>query len=347
MRKSAVYRRRLRIAAAAGILAKIVGVRPAPLPATIRPSLATLVDKAPEGDDWLHEIKFDGYRILVHIEGSSVRLISRNTLDWTHRFKAIAGELGRLKAKTAVLDGEVAAVNEKGVSDFGALQDALSTSGATGDLIYYAFDLLYLDGYDLRGCGLEDRKAALAKLLVGAPSRIHYSDHHAGEGPAFLKSACAMGLEGIVSKRRSAPYQAGRTSSWLKTKCVHREEFVVVGWTDPAGTRVGFGSLILGYYDEAGILHPAGKVGTGFDTKTLLQIRKRLDALPSRPMPFKTLPQTIVARTAHWVEPSLVAEVRYVEWTSDGSLRHPTFLGLREDKAAKEVVRATVGAGKG
>ena len=145
--------------------------------------------------------------------------------------------------------------------------------------------------------------------------------------------------EGIVSKRRSAPYQAGRTSSWLKTKCVHREEFVVVGWTDPSGTRLGFGSLILGYYDEVGTLHCAGKVGTGFDTKALLQIRKRLDALPTRPRPFKRLPETIVARTAHWIEPSLAAEVRYVEWTSDGSLRHPTFLGLREDKAALEVIR--------
>src|SRR5262249_9710659 len=149
------------------------GSRKSGLPATIKPSLATLVDKAPLGDDWLHEVKFDGYRIMAHISDGRVRLISRNALDWTHRFKAIAGELARLKVQAAVLDGEVVAVNDKGVSDFGALQNALSTSGATGELIYYAFDLLYLDGYDMRGCEHEDRKAALARALVGAPSRIH------------------------------------------------------------------------------------------------------------------------------------------------------------------------------
>jgi bifunctional non-homologous end joining protein LigD len=249
--------------------------------------------------------------------------------------------------ESALVDGEVVAVNGNGVSDFGALQDALSTSGGTADLIYYAFDLLYLDGYDLRRCSLEDRKVALASRLRGAPSRIHFSEHHVGDGPAFFKSACAMSLEGIVSKRRSSPYEVGRSRSWLKVKCVHREEFLIVGFTDPAGTRQGFGSLILGYYDRAGVLHLAGKVGTGFDEKTLGDLRRRLDALPQMPRPFKTLPVTIVARTAHWVEPRLVADVRYTEWTSDGSLRHPAFLGLREDKAAREVVREAIGRGVG
>jgi bifunctional non-homologous end joining protein LigD len=323
------------------------GARQLALPDKVKPSLATLVDEAPAGDDWLHEVKFDGYRILAAIEGKRVKLISRNGLDWTPRFGAIAGELAKLKVKSALVDGEVVAVNAEGVSDFGALQDALSTSDATADLLYYAFDLLYLDGYDLRRCGLEDRKAMLATRLVGAPSRIHYSDHHAGDGPAFFKTACGMALEGIVSKRRTSPYEAGRARSWLKTKCVHREEFVIVGFTDPAGTRQGFGSLILGYYDKAGVLRPAGKVGTGFDEKTLRTLRQRLDALPRVPRPFKVLPITIVARTAHWVEPRLIAEVRYTEWTGDGSLRHPAFLGLREDKAAREVVRHSVARGTG
>jgi bifunctional non-homologous end joining protein LigD len=323
------------------------GARQAALPDKVKPSLATLVDEAPAGDDWVHEVKFDGYRILARVEGKRVRLISRNGLDWTPRFKAIAGELAKLRAGRALVDGEVVAVNGKGVSDFGALQDALSTSGATGYLLYYVFDLLYLDGYDLRRCALEDRKAMLATRLIGAPSRIHYSDHHAGDGPAFFKSACAMALEGIVSKRRSAAYESGRARSWLKTKCVHREEFVIVGFTDPAGARQGFGSLILGYYDRAGVLHLAGKVGTGFDEKTLRALRERLDALPKVPRSFKALPITSVARTAHWVEPRVIAEVRYTEWTSEGSLRHPTFLGLREDKAAREVVRKEIGRGAG
>src|SRR5260221_8684520 len=171
------------------------GARQTALPDKVKPSLATLVDEAPAGEDWLHEVKFDGYRILARIEGRRVKLISRNGLDWTPRFKAIAGALAKLKVKSALVDGEVVAVNAKGMSDFGALQDALSTSGATADLLYYAFDLLHVDGYDLRRCGLEDRKAVLTAWLVGAPSRIHYSDHHAGDAAAFFKSACGMALD--------------------------------------------------------------------------------------------------------------------------------------------------------
>jgi bifunctional non-homologous end joining protein LigD len=198
------------------------GARRAAIPELIKPSLATLVDEAPAGDDWIHEIKFDGYRILAHIESGHVRLISRNALDWTHRFKAIAGELAKLKVKAAVLDGKVVAVNEKGVSGFGALQDALSTSGATGDLVYYAFDLLHLDGYDLRSCGLEERKAALARLMVAAPSRIHLSEHHGGDGPAFLKSACGMGKASCRSGARRRTRPGGPAAGSRPSACTAR-----------------------------------------------------------------------------------------------------------------------------
>src|SRR5215470_11776556 len=266
--------------------AGIAGARQAKLTSRIQPLLATLAEAAPDGGNWLHEVKFDGYRILAFLEGGRVRLVSRNGLDWTSRFREISGDIGKLPATAAIVDGEVVALAENGVSSFGALQQALST-GATGGLVYYGFDLLYVDGYDLRPARLDVRKDALRTLLAGAPSRIQYSDHHAGSGPAFLRHACGMKLEGIVSKLAASTYIAGRSRSWLKVKCVQREEFVVLGYTDPEGSRVGIGSLILGYYDPAGTLRLAGKVGTGFDTATLLQLRQILEALPSTP----TVPQ--------------------------------------------------------
>jgi bifunctional non-homologous end joining protein LigD len=299
--------------------------------------LATLEDAAPAGDAWLHEVKFDGYRILAFIDGGRARLISRNHLDWTHRFRRIAEALPAV-AGQAILDGEIVALDERGVSSFGALQQALS-AGGTSKLVYMAFDLLYLDGYDLRPCRLEDRKAALAQLLGAPPAAVRYSDHVIGSGARFHEAACKQQLEGIVSKRRAASYRGGRSGDWIKVKCTHREEFAVIGWTDPSGSRIGIGSLILGYYDPAGALHLAGKVGTGFSDRILAELRQRIEEIPAAPRPFRKLPPTFTVRGSHWIEPRLVAEVRYVEWTSDAILRHPAFLGLREDKVAREVVR--------
>ena len=312
------------------------GARKASLPRTVKPSLAKLVESAPEGDQWLHEIKFDGYRMLGRIDRKRVRLISRHGVDWTERFAAIAADLVQLNVENAFIDGEIVAMDERGASSFSALQEALS-EGSTNGLIYVAFDLLHLDGYDLRHCALEDRKNLLASCLAGAGSRISYCEHVIGKGPAFFRAAYKERLEGIVSKRRTGTYQSGRRT-WLKTKCSYREDFAVIGYTNAGRAPTGLGSLILGYYDAAGTLHGAGTVGTGFSAKTLRDLRQRLDALPPVPCPLKTLPASL-SRMSRWVDPNLVAEVRYAEWTSGGSLRHPAFLRLRDDKTAREVVR--------
>jgi bifunctional non-homologous end joining protein LigD len=317
--------------------ARIKGARKAGLPETLAPQLASPADAPPTGDEWLHELKFDGYRILAFVESATARLVSRNGLDWTHRFPRLARELPRLPAKTALLDGEVVHLKPEGTSSFAGLQKALS-EGRTDDLVYYGFDLLHLDGWDLREAALVDRKEALAALLGrAAEGLVRYSDHHFGQGGEFYRNACNFELEGIVSKRRDAPYRSGRSKTWLKVKCVNRDEFVVIGFTDPAGSRIGFGALVLGYYDQSGALRYAGRVGTGFDGKLLADLRRRLDALPKGTKP-KTLPKGTPVRGVHWVEPRLVAEVAYTGWTADGILRHPAFLGLREDKSPEEIV---------
>ena len=317
-------------------LGRLEGASKAGLPATVKPSLAKLVEAAPEGDNWLHEIKFDGYRMLARIDGERVRLFSRHAVDWTARFGAIVDDLARLKVKNALIDGEIVAMDKRGASSFGALQEALS-EGSTRGLIYVAFDLLHLDGYDLRHCALEDRKELLASCLIGAGSRINYREHIIGNGPAFFRAACKERLEGIVSKRRTGTYQSGRRA-WLKTKCSYREDFAVIGYTNAGRARTGLGSLILGYYDAAGTLHGAGKVGTGFSAEMVRDLRQRLDTLPPIPCPLKTLPASL-SRMSRWIDPNLVAEVRYAEWTRGGSLRHPAFIRLREGKTAREVVR--------
>lgn len=323
------------------ILAALEGARKARMPATVKPQLATLVTGAPQGDEWLHEIKFDGYRILARLSGGKVRLMSRNGLDWTPKFPETAAALARLKIDNAVIDGEIVALAENGQSSFAGLQQALS-EGATGALIYYCFDLPYLDDRDLTGVKLVDRKAALRDLLAGAAEdRIRYTDHQDARGPEFFQQACSLALEGIVSKQRDAPYVAGRSRLWLKVKCANREEFVIIGFSDPGGTRKGFGALLLGYHDGDGTLRYAGRVGTGFGDALLGELRKKLDVLARKAKPVATLPKGTAIRDVHWVAPKLVAEIGFTEWTGDGVLRHPTFIGLRADKAASEVVRET------
>ena len=299
--------------------------------------LATLVDAPPEGDEWLHELKFDGYRILAELERGRVRLWSRRFRDWTAQFPTIADAVAALPATRALIDGEVCAVMPDGRTSFQALQNALGTRSA--QLAYFAFDLLAVDGDDLAAAPLEQRKARLAALVREAPGVVRYSDHVIGGGAAFFRAACARGLEGIVAKRRDARYTPGRGTSWLKIKCLLRQELVIGGFTEPEGSRTDLGALLVGYH-EGGALVYAGKVGTGFTRKTLAELRAALDPLATPRCPFSPEPPRAWTGAArHWVRPALVAEVAFSEWTNDGRMRHPSFQGLRRDKRAAEVVR--------
>jgi bifunctional non-homologous end joining protein LigD len=318
--------------------AAIAGARRGALAKKPAPELASLVAAVPEGEGWLHEIKFDGYRMLARIAGGDVTLLSRNGLDWTDRFPQVVAALARLGLGAAVLDGEIVHLRPDGVSSFAALKDDLSR-GDTSAAVYMLFDLIHLEGFDLSGAPLDARKRALAQLLAGTGNGVlRFSEHIEGRGEDFYGSACRMGLEGIISKRADAPYRSGRSKAWLKVKCQTREELVVIGWTDPAGKRQGFGSLLLGYYDAEGALHFAGGVGTGFDEGALRALRRQLDRLAVKAPPSAAIARA-APRRAHWVKPELVAELRFSEWTEDGRLRHPVFLALREDKTAREVVR--------
>jgi bifunctional non-homologous end joining protein LigD len=313
------------------------GARKRAMPDRLAPQLATQADTAPDGPEWLHEIKYDGYRLLARIEPGLIRLTTRNGLDWTGKFPALARALAALPAESALIDGELVALAADGTTSFGELQDAIAR-GDTGGLVFFAFDLLYRDGYDLTGAALEDRKTALA-AIVPPPSlgTVRYSDHQEGRGPDFFRHACRYQLEGTIAKRRDRPYRPGRSGDWRKIKCDRRDEFVVIGFTEPGGQRHGFGALLLGYYDPQGALHYAGRVGTGFNDAQLGDLRARLDAI-ARTDPPAIPPKGVSTKGVHWSEPRLVAEVRYADRTAEGMLRHPAFQGLREDKSAEEVV---------
>jgi bifunctional non-homologous end joining protein LigD len=307
------------------------------LPDFIRPELATLVDQPPEGSPWVHEIKVDGYRTAARIEGGKVRLLTRTGLDWTARFRPIATALASLPVKTAYLDGEVAVLGPDGVSSFAALQDALS-KGRSGDLVYFAFDLLHLDGLDLTPLPLIERKAALKKLLGrcrgGGP--IRYTYHVQGQGGRFYAHACKLGLEGIVSKLAKSPYRPRRTTEWLKVKCLQRQEMVIGGWQESDKQGRSLKSLLLGYYDRTGRLVFAGKAGTGFSLKLGRELVAGLRKIERPDPPFASVPRDYV-RGSRWAEPRLVAEIAYSNWTSDQVLRHPKFVALREDRPPREV----------
>ena len=316
------------------------GSRPkgARVPKDLKVQLATLAAEAPEGDDWIHELKLDGYRVLCVLEAGETRIITRNGKDWTDRFPDVAGAVASLPADAAVLDGELVVLDRDGISSFQRLQNATSGPGDARPLLY-AFDLLFLDGADQRDRPLHERKEALAGLLADAPERVRYSDHVVGRGPEFFAQACRSGVEGIIAKRAERPYRGGRSRDWLKIKCTARQELVIVGYSEPSGSRVGIGALLLAVNDADGELVYAGKVGTGFDTETLLDLEARLAPLEQESPGFRDAPRGARARGVHWVRPELVAEVEFTEWTDDGRIRHPSFQGLREDKEVGEVVR--------
>ena len=305
-------------------------------PDFVPPQLATLVTAPPVGPNWVHEIKFDGYRLLARLEKGEVTLTTRNNNDWTAKFKELAGDVGKLPAHNAILDGEVVSMEPDGSMSFHALQNALR-SGKRDALHYFAFDLLFLDGEDLRSKPLLERKATLKKLLVRAPSHIHYSEHFAEEGAKVLSYACHTALEGIISKRSDATYHSGRGEYWLKAKCIKEQELVIGGFTTQPKKPGNLGALLLGYY-ERDLLVFAGKVGTGYSHGEGQMILKKLQQREQKTSPFKSIP--IASRKgALFVKPELVAHVNFAEWTADGVMRHPSFQGLREDKAAKDVVR--------
>lgn len=300
--------------------------------------LATLVDRPPVGNDWVHEIKFDGYRLLAYLAGGSVRLITRNGNDWTRNSPGIYVAVSKLKAKSAVLDMEAVVLDADGKSSFQAIQRALGEGGNPRAIQAFVFDILQLDGADFTRKPLTERKAALEKLL--AKSRqdkfLHYSDHIAGQGAEMLANSCAMGLEGVVSKRTDSPYSSGRQKSWLKSKCIKRQEFVIIGYTAAKSGPRAIGALHVGY-NNRGEMKYAGKVGTGFGMKTAQDLFDRLSRLKVEGPAVKGLPRGLV-RKALWVKPALLCEVAFTEWTEDGHIRHPSFQGLREDKQPREVL---------
>jgi len=322
-------------------LAKLPGAQKADLPAKFSPQLATLASRIPAGENWLHELKFDGYRAVAFIENGKVRLVSRNDNDWTQRFRGVADALRKLRIKDAILDGEIVSLDKQGVSNFQQLQNLLKR-GDDDSLVYYLFDVPYLRGYDLTQTPLVDRKEVLARLILSAnpanEGTIRYSDHILGHGENVLQHACRSAMEGVIAKRGDSTYQQHRSLSWLKIKCLKQQEFVIGGYTKPEPSRIGFGALLLGYFDKGELVY-AGRVGTGFSSESLRQLSSELKKRRADASPFKNPPTGAEARGVTWVKPELVAEVEFTEWTTDGRLRHPSFQGLREDKPPEDVMR--------
>jgi DNA ligase D-like protein (predicted ligase) len=314
-----------------------------PPPRFVEPQLS-LVEKAPSGPDWVHETKFDGYRIGARIDRSKVTPRTRSGRDWTDKYPATASALSKLPVENAYIDGELCGIGPNGISSFALIQAA--TDSGAGALVYFAFDLLFVDGESIQPLPLSERKARLAKILTKPPPGITYSEHVEADGEQVRKAACTAGMEGVVSKRRDQPYKPGERGIWVKSKCPNRAEFVIIGWTDPEGSRVLLGSLLLGYYDKAGRLVYAGRVGTGMPDETLRMLHRKLKPLAVAKMPLDEKPPRksrygtpLELSRVHWVKPKLVAEVTYLRWTADNLLRHTVFIGLREDKPAREVRR--------
>jgi DNA ligase D-like protein (predicted ligase) len=315
-----------------------------PLPQFIPPQLSRPVEKPPCGPQWLHEIKLDGYRMAARIDNGRVQLLTRTGLDWTAKYPSIVAALAGAKAKTAYIDGELCGVDDAGLPSFAQTQAA--TDGERDvRLVYYAFDLLHLDGQDTSNLPLIGRKALLEPLVTNMPG-LQFNGHDTGDGELILKHAGKLGFEGVVSKTIEAPYAPGNRGLWRKAKALNRQEFVVVGWSDPEGSRPHLGALLLGYYTDDGKLIYVGRVGTGMPDKVLADLRRRLEPLARAKPPLSVLPprktrfgSPLVLSRVHWVEPKLVAEITYLTWTADNLLRHTVYVGLREDKPATDVRR--------
>lgn len=322
---------------------QLTGAHKARLPELIKPELATLVEKVPDGQ-WRYEVKFDGYRIMARIDHDEVKLFTRNGHDWTHKLPGQAEALAALHLESAWLDGEMVVVDEEGVPDFQALKNAFE-AGRSDHIVYYLFDLPYLNGVDLREVPVEERRAALATVLKATDHPLlRFSDGFDEEPQALLNSACQMRMEGLIGKRVGSPYVSRRSSDWIKLKCKHRQEFVIVGFTEPKGSRSAFGALLLGLHDhDSGELRYAGKVGTGFSEATLASLHDQLKPLQTKKPAVVNPPEGAEFKTVHWLKPRLLAEVAFAEITRDGSVRHAVFHGLRDDKPAKDITeeRAT------
>ena len=318
--------------------------RGSPLPRFIPPQLSQPVEKPPSGPRWLHEIKLDGFRMAARIDHGRAQLLTRTGLDWTDKYPSVIAALANLNVKTAYIDGELCGVNESGLPSFAHTQAA--TDGERGvRLVYYAFDLLHLEGWDVSDLQLIERKALLEPLLANKPD-LQFNAHETGDGELILKHAGKLGFEGVVSKTIDVPYAPGNRGLWRKAKRLNRQEFVILGWSDPEGTRPHLGALLLGYYTDDGKLIYAGRVGTGMPDKVLGDLRRRLEPLSRAKSPLDVPPprrtrfgSPLVLSRVHWVEPKLVAEITYLTWTADGLLRHTVYVGLREDKPAEQVRR--------
>ena len=318
-----------------------------PFPRWIPPQLCLPVETAPSGPQWLHEIKLDGFRMSARIDGGRVQLLTRTGLDWSDKYPSIIAALSNVGTNSAYLDGELCGVGDDGLPSFSQTQAA--SDGERGvRLVYYVFDLLHLDGRETASLPLFERKALLEPLIADIPG-LQFNGHETGDGELIRKHAGQLGFEGVVSKTINAPYAPGNRGLWRKAKWLNRQEFVVVGWTDPEGSRPHLGALLLGYYTDDGKLIYAGRVGTGMPDKVLADLRRRLDPLARKGSPLALPPprntrfgSPLVLSRVHWVEPQLVAEITYLTWTADGLLRHTVYVGLRSDKPATEVRREKV-----
>ena len=316
------------------------GARKSPLPAQLQPQLATLVDKLPgDPENWIFEIKFDGYRMLTRAEAGKVRLLTRNGNDWSGKLPHLVQALESMELPDGWYDGEIIMPGDRVPADFQALQGAFESS-RTAAIVYYLFDIPYCAGYDLREVPLLERRAVLQRVVERRPhEKVRFSAVFDAPPEEIVSSACRLGLEGVIAKRKNSAYVLRRSSDWIKLKCGERQEFVIGGYTDPKGSRTGIGSLLLGVHEDDGTLRYAGNVGTGFNEETLRDLRGRLDALHADASPFT--PDAEIPKNAHWVKPDLICEVAFGEWTRSGRVRHSVFQGLRADKPPAEITRET------